>query len=169
MFGRQTGPTIPTTTPPTAQPPTASASLLQTDVAHATAPPPDSGYSTPSPLTSALGNNPTTTATIHLSTDPGSFRSLLGSHCAVVVMFTSVTYAPCRMIEPVFEELARAKGVPRVAFLKVGLIVGMGSMVSREHGVTATPTFGFSWIRMRRNWVRRSICFCTGIPSYVDS
>ena len=58
-------------------------------------------------------------------------------------MFTSATCAPCRMIEPVFEELARAKGAPRVAFVKVDLAVGMGSMVAREHGVTATPTFGF--------------------------
>ena len=58
-------------------------------------------------------------------------------------MFTFATCAPCRMIEPVFEELARAKGAPRVAFVKVDLAVGMGSMVAREHGVTATPTFGF--------------------------
>ena len=47
------------------------------------------------------------------------------------------------MIEPVFGELARAKSAPRVAFVKVDLAVGMSSMVTREHGVTATPTFGF--------------------------
>jgi hypothetical protein len=51
--------------------------------------------------------------TIHPSTNPASFRSLLGSHRAVVAMFTSATCAPCRMIEPVFEELARTKtGAP---------------------------------------------------------
>ena len=45
--------------------------------------------------------------------------------------------------EPVFEELARAKGAPRVASIEVYLAVGMGSMVAREYGVTATPMFGF--------------------------
>jgi thiol-disulfide isomerase/thioredoxin len=57
------------------------------------------------------------------------------SHRAVVDMFTSATCAPCRMIEPVLNELARAKGAPRVAVGKVGLAVGMDSMVAREHGV----------------------------------
>lgn len=62
------------------------------------------------------------------------------------------------MIEPVFEELAREKGGKshgggggvgggkaegQVAFVKVDLGAGMGSMVAREYGVTATPTFGF--------------------------
>ena len=50
------------------------------------------------------------------------------------------------MIEPVFEELAREKakkGEGQVAFAKVVLGMGMGSMVAREYGVTATPTFGF--------------------------
>jgi desumoylating isopeptidase 1 len=53
------------------------------------------------------------------------------------------------MIEPVFEELARAKtskgkgGGDRVAFVKVDLSVGMSTMVASEHNVAATPTFGF--------------------------
>jgi thiol-disulfide isomerase/thioredoxin len=51
------------------------------------------------------------------------------------------------MIEPVFEELAREKakrgGEGQVAFAKVDLGVGMGSMVAREYGIAATPTFGF--------------------------
>ena len=58
-------------------------------------------------------------------------------------MFTSVTCLPCRMIEPVFEELARSRGRLQVAFVKVDLGVGMGSMVVREYGVAATPTFNF--------------------------
>ena len=33
------------------------------------------------------------------------------------------------MIEPVFEELAQTRGAPQVAFVKVDLVVGMGSMV----------------------------------------
>ena len=44
-----------------------------------------------------------------------------------------------------FEELARAKGAPRVAFVKVDLAARMGTIVAGEHGVTATPTFGFLW------------------------
>ena len=47
------------------------------------------------------------------------------------------------MVEPVFEDLARSKKNGRIAFVKVDLGVGMGSMVAREYGVTATPTFGF--------------------------
>ena len=52
------------------------------------------------------------------------------------------------MIEPVFEELAREKkgrgnATGQVAFAKVDLGVGLGSVVAREYDVTATPTFGF--------------------------
>ena len=50
------------------------------------------------------------------------------------------------MVESGFEELARAKGAPRVAFAKVDLAVGMGSIIAREHGIAAAPTFGFSWM-----------------------
>jgi thiol-disulfide isomerase/thioredoxin len=79
----------------------------------------------------ALGNDP-----IHPSTNPASFHSLLGSHRAVVAMFTFATCPPCRMIEPVFEELARSKGQSQqqVVFVKVDLGVGMGSMVARGYG-----------------------------------
>jgi hypothetical protein len=58
------------------------------------------------------------------------------------------------MIEPVFEDLARSKknsttggakaqAEGQIAFVKVDLSVGMASMVAREYGVAATPTFGF--------------------------
>ena len=141
MFGQRS--TTPAQQPPitTAPPSSSSSSLLQPISNRATGPAlaPDSGYSTPSTSTAgALGNGP-----IHPSTNPASFRSLLGSHRAVVAMFTSATCPPCRMIEPVFEELARSKGQLQVAFVKVDLGVGMGSMVAREYGVAATPTFGF--------------------------
>jgi hypothetical protein len=72
------------------------------------------------------------------------------------------------MIEPVFEDLARSKknlttgsgGNPQaesqIAFVKVDLGVGMGSMVAREYGVSATPTFGFfldgKKVRVVRSW-----------------
>ena len=199
MLGRQTGPTIPTTTQPTAPPP-ASSALIQSVSARATATAPllDSGCSTPSSSASALGNNPTTTTAIHPSTNPASFRSLLGSHRAVVAMFTSATCAPCRMIESVFEELEWAMRVPRVPFVKVDLVVGMGSMVARGHGVAAALTFGFFidgkkvrvWLAWFSPFLLKSKFACrfmnkgrecariayagrpssvSGVPSYVDS
>ncbi|KAH9980190.1 PPPDE putative peptidase domain-containing protein [Lactifluus volemus] len=110
----------------------------------------DSGYSSSSSATpSTRGATMTIADPIHISTNPASFRNLLDSHRAVVAMFTSATCGPCRMIEPVFEELAHAKtskgkdGGDRVAFVKVDLSVGMSTMVAREYNVAATPTFGF--------------------------
>jgi len=69
------------------------------------------------------------------------------------------------MIEPVFEELAREKakkGEGQVAFAKVVLGMGMGSMVAREYGVTATPTFvDFSWMGRR--------CVCNSSDPFLPS
>ena len=160
MFSRRTGPTGPTntTTPPTqAQQPitTPSSSLLQSISNRATgsslapsAAAPDSGYSTPSMNTAGAAAALSASGPIHPSTNPSSFRSLLSTHRAVVAMFTSATCAPCRMIEPVFEDLARSKKKnsttgDQIAFVKVDLSVGMASMIAREHGVSATPTFCF--------------------------
>lgn len=47
------------------------------------------------------------------------------------------------MVEPVFEELAKAKASPNVAFVKVDMSVGMGQQVGHLNGVRATPTFQF--------------------------
>ncbi|KAH9179329.1 DUF862-domain-containing protein [Lactarius sanguifluus] len=142
MFRRPTGltpPAVPGQQQPSPRP--ASSSLLQAVTDRATAGAAvDSGYSTPSTSTVA--------GAIHVSTNPASFRSLLESHRAVVAMFTSATCGPCRMIEPVFEDLAHAKsrgrgGEGKVAFAKVDLGVGMGGAVARQYDVSATPTFGF--------------------------
>jgi thiol-disulfide isomerase/thioredoxin len=151
MFGRPTAPApqSPLNAPLTTPPP--SSSLLQAVSDRALAPVPDSGYSSPSPSASARAPpalGPLDDSAIHASTNPASFRALLGSHRAVVAMFTSATCPPCRMIEPVFEDLAREKkgrgnATGQVAFAKVDLGVGLGSMVAREYDVTATPTFGF--------------------------
>ena len=139
MFRRPTG-----LTPPAGagQQPSPASSLLQGVADRATSAPGarDSGYSTPSSSTVA--------GAIHVSTNPASFRSLLESHRAVVAMFTSATCGPCRMIEPVFEDLAHAKsrgraGAGNVAFAKVDLGVGMGGAIARQYNVAATPTFGF--------------------------
>jgi thiol-disulfide isomerase/thioredoxin len=178
MFGRPTGSTgsTTTTTPPTQaqQPITPSTSLLQSISNRATgsslavpAPAADSGYSTPSTSAGAAAAL-SASGPIHPSTNPSSFRSLLNTHRVVVAMFTSATCPPCRMIEPVFEDLARSKknlttgsgGNPQaesqIAFVKVDLGVGMGSMVAREYGVSATPTFGFfldgKKVRVVRSW-----------------
>jgi len=145
MFGRPT--TAPHQPPTNAYPPTTSPSstLLQSISDRATGVGvPDSGYSSPSPSTSARAAGPQE-GTLHAPTDPASFRALLGSHRAVVAMFTSATCPPCRMIEPVFSELARenGRGRGRIAFAKVDLGVGLASMVAREYNVSATPTFGF--------------------------
>ncbi|EIM85886.1 DUF862-domain-containing protein [Stereum hirsutum FP-91666 SS1] len=96
-----------------------------------------SGSQTPSTTTVA--------APVHIATNPTSFHSLLDTHRCVVAFFTSATCAPCKMVEPMFEELAHAKtrGGGRIAFVKVDLGVGMGGAVAREYGVSATPTFEF--------------------------
>jgi desumoylating isopeptidase 1 len=72
-----------------------------------------------------------------------SFASILKSHKAVVAFFTSNTCAPCKMIEPVFKELAADKAREGLAFVEVNSSVGMSGMISRDQGVTATPTFIF--------------------------
>ncbi|OSD07373.1 DUF862-domain-containing protein [Trametes coccinea BRFM310] len=97
---------------------------------------------------SANGSGSSTVAgAIHMCTNPSSLHSLLQSHRAAVVLFTSPTCPPCRMIEPVFEDLAHQKthgmGSGRVAFVKVDLSVGMGNQVAGEWGVRVTPTFLF--------------------------
>ncbi|KAH8998488.1 DUF862-domain-containing protein [Lactarius akahatsu] len=140
MFRRPAGLTPPAVPGQQPSPGPAASSLLQAVADRATAgAAQESGYSTPSTSTVA--------GAIHVSTNPASFRSLLEAHRAVVAMFTSATCGPCRMIEPVFEDLAHAKsrgrGAGKVAFAKVDLGVGMGEAVARQYGVSATPTFGF--------------------------
>ncbi|GJE88311.1 PPPDE putative peptidase domain-containing protein [Phanerochaete sordida] len=92
----------------------------------------------------------TTTAPVHICTNPASFHSTLKTHRAVIAFFTSQTCPPCRMIEPTFEQLAHEKtqsavvgGGGGIAFVKVDLGAGMGNAVGAEYGVRATPTFIF--------------------------
>lgn len=84
-------------------------------------------------------------APMHITTNPASFHSLLRSHRAVVAFFTSATCGPCRMIEPVFEDLAKSKSRQNggVGFAKIDLSVGLGSTVAGEYQVRVTPTFIF--------------------------
>ncbi|KAG6333812.1 hypothetical protein ID866_5272, partial [Astraeus odoratus] len=78
-------------------------------------------------------------------TDSTTFQSLLISHRAVVAFFTSATCGPCRVIEPVFEELAKNKNRAEggVAFAKIDLAAGSGTSVASQYGVRVTPTFIF--------------------------
>ncbi|KAG1776191.1 PPPDE putative peptidase domain-containing protein [Suillus placidus] len=82
------------------------------------------------------------TSPVHIATNSSSFRNVLRTHRAVVAFFTSATCGPCRMIEPVFEDLASSKSrTHNVAFVKIDLSVGMSNAVGGEYGVRVTPTF----------------------------
>ncbi|KAA1479311.1 DUF862-domain-containing protein [Dentipellis sp. KUC8613] len=101
------------------------------------------------PMVSGSGSSAPSIATlvapIHVSTNLASFYSTLNSHRTVIAFFTSTTCALCRMIEPAFEELARvkARGEGRIAFVKVDVGAGMGSLIANKYEANATPTFRF--------------------------
>ena len=90
-----------------------------------------------------LGAAETLSAPIHMCTNPSAFQGILGAHRAVVAFFTSQTCAPCRVVEPVFEELAREKAGGKTAFVKVDIEAGLGFQVGGLYSVRATPTFLF--------------------------
>ncbi|KAI0320158.1 PPPDE putative peptidase domain-containing protein [Amylostereum chailletii] len=156
-FGMALRPTIdamyrrPATGAPVAPPPNQAAqpapdsqlaSALLQAVANRAA---SSGASLASPSGVSTPSTTTVAAPLHVSSNMASFRSILGSNRAVVAMFTSTTCGPCRMIAPVFEEIARekTKGEGKTAFVKVDIDVGMSGAIAREYGVRATPTFAF--------------------------
>lgn len=111
-----------------------ASSILQDVAANATA--------RPSQANGILATQ-TLTAPIQICTNPTSFETIKQRHKAVIAFFTSQTCAPCKMVEPVFEDLARAKASPNVAFVKIDMSVGMGHQVGQYNGVQATPTFQF--------------------------
>ncbi|OSX56549.1 hypothetical protein POSPLADRAFT_1175262 [Postia placenta MAD-698-R-SB12] len=110
--------------------PALAASLLQAMASQAMSP-----SAMPSPQATQAASASTSTATvsapIHICTNSASLDSLMRSHRAVAVFFTSATCGPCRMIEPIFEDLAHAK------------THGMGNQVGSQWGVRVTPTFMF--------------------------
>ncbi|KAG9119258.1 hypothetical protein FRC07_005783, partial [Ceratobasidium sp. 392] len=142
MFRRPT----PGTTPPIAQTPTQAApsgdisDLLLQAVAQRAA----SGSGAPSngPAVGAPAAS-TVAAPIHISTNSASLTSLLNTHKTAVVFFTSANCGPCRMVEPAFEDYAREKSGPDVAFVKVSLDGMGGQAVGAQYGVRVTPTFLF--------------------------
>ncbi|KAJ7134501.1 PPPDE putative peptidase domain-containing protein [Mycena epipterygia] len=134
---------VPAAAPPLPNQPMA-ASLLQAVADRAQAPTSAPGRVAPLAATESLA------APMHPSTNSASFRALLRTHRAVVAFFTDQQGCPpCRVIAPVFEQLATEKGV-RVAnggrgaaFTKIDLRVGAGGTLANEWGVRATPTFMF--------------------------
>ena len=82
------------------------------------------------PCSPALGSS-TVAAPIHICTNTSSLHGLLQSHHAAIVFFTSATCGPCKLIEPVFEEVAHQKthrsDGGRTAFVKVDMVMGSGA------------------------------------------
>ncbi|KAJ7935498.1 PPPDE putative peptidase domain-containing protein [Mycena leptocephala] len=143
MYSRPT-PGAPAVAPPPPNQPVA-ASLLQAVAAQAQA-----SSSTPSMPAAPLAATESLAGPIHPSTNSASFRNLLRTHRAVVAFFTDYQGCPpCRMIAPVFEQLAADKGVRAAAggrgaaFTKIDLRVGAGGTLATEWGVRVTPTFMF--------------------------
>ncbi|KAK7056967.1 hypothetical protein VNI00_002685 [Paramarasmius palmivorus] len=89
------------------------------------------------------------TSPLHPCNNSASFQSLIRSHKAVVACFSNVvTCPPCRVIAPVFEDLARQKGVKTgggggAAFTKIDLTTPSGQSLGSEWGVRVMPTFMF--------------------------
>ena len=121
---------------PRQPPPSATSALLQgiADQAAATG---SMTASAPAAPTSTLA------APVQICSNPASLRTILSTHKAVTVFFTSATCGPCRMIEPVFDDLAHTKASPGIAFAKVDMGVGLGHQVAQLFNVRVTPTFLF--------------------------
>ncbi|KAJ7175718.1 DUF862-domain-containing protein [Mycena filopes] len=146
MYRRPT-PGAPAVAPPPPNQPVA-ASLLQAVAAQAQA-----SSSNPQrlpPAAAPLAATESLAGSLHPSTNSASFRALLRNHRAVVAFFTDFQGCPpCRMITPLFEQLAAEKGARAAtggrgaAFTKIDLRVGAGGTLATEWGVRATPTFMF--------------------------
>ncbi len=88
------------------------------------------------------------TGPVHIVTNPATFNHFIKSYRVAVALFTAPqTCPPCRVIEPVFDQLAEEKAMRDrkngAAFAKIDLNVGMGRVLATEWGVRATPTFMF--------------------------
>jgi thiol-disulfide isomerase/thioredoxin len=142
-FGAALRPTIdsmyrraPPGVPPRQPPPSATSAILQGIAEQAAA---TGSMTAPAPAAPTS----TLTAPVQICSNPASLRTILSTHKAVTVFFTSATCGPCRMIEPVFEDLAHTKASPGIAFAKVDMGVGLGYQVAELYNVRVTPTFLF--------------------------
>lgn len=140
MYRRPSGPTVgPSPTPSNME---LGASLLQAVASQAASGSARAPYPTPVPTPPRAAES-TLTGPIQIASNPASLRSLIASHRCVTVFFTSPTCAPCRIVEPVFEDLARNKASKGVAFAKADLATGLGSQIASQWSIRATPTFLF--------------------------
>ncbi|CAE6418009.1 unnamed protein product [Rhizoctonia solani] len=135
MFRRPTPGATPPGTPQTTTPAPDISSLLLQAVAQRAASSVSNQPSTVNPASSTVA------APMHIATNPPSLDSLIKSHKASIVFFTSSSCGPCGMIEPIFEDIARDKAGPDVVFVKVSLDVPGTSEVAGRWGVRVTPTF----------------------------
>ena len=118
-------------------------SLLQAAASRAASGPSGSSYPTPASATPSQATPSAFTSPVRIVTNPTSLMSLISSHRCVTCFFTSVTCGPCRIVEPVFEDLAQNTASEGVAFAKIDLATGLGSQIASQWGVRATPTFLF--------------------------
>ncbi|KAL0581184.1 hypothetical protein V5O48_000874 [Marasmius crinis-equi] len=153
MFRRPTPGTtpaqVPTPTPAASSPqsmpnPELVGSILQAVAAQA-----QRSNQSPASTSSPLRSNGSLTSPLHQCANSASFNSLLRTHKAVVACFSNViTCPPCRVIAPIFEDLAREKG-PKTsggagaAFTKIDLATPSGQALGSEWGVRVMPTFMF--------------------------
>ena len=79
-------------------------------------------------------------ATVKICGDEAAFASAKDNAAGSVVYFTASWCGPCRMISPVYEELAAGAADDKV-FLKVD--VDDQAEVSQDAGISAMPTFHF--------------------------
>lgn len=120
---------------------TEAASLLQNAAARQT-----NGGSASQSVTSGLT----------ICTNLASFESLLASNQCLVVMFTRDNCPPCRVIKPVFEDLAiehsyaikqsssaAKESFKKIEFALVDTTLGSSQSVASKFQITATPTFLF--------------------------
>jgi len=140
---------IPGATPQSQTPnPALAASLLQAVASRAqqgnsSSSAPQMNGQTPLSATESL------TGSLHPCTNSASFQSLLRTHKAVVACFSNViTCPPCRVIAPIYEQLAHEKGVKTAggrgaAFTKIDLSTSSGQALGAEWSVRVMPTFMF--------------------------
>ncbi|KAJ3315013.1 hypothetical protein HDV04_004813 [Boothiomyces sp. JEL0838] len=82
---------------------------------------------------------------VHSVTSHEEYYKILKDNKVVVVDFTAVWCGPCKMISPVFEQLANS--TPGVKFIK--LDVDQVQSVAAQEGITSMPTF-ISYINGQR-------------------
>lgn len=136
---------------PPRQPPPSEASAILQGIAQQAAAGGSMTVPAPPAPTSTLA------APVQICSNPTSLRTILSTHKAVTVFFTSASCGPCRIIEPVFEDLAHDKASPGVAFAKVDMGVGLGHQTAALYNIRVTPTFLFF---VNGNLVRLQYYFC---------